>query len=133
MPVTAFDTPAGPVACTGITPDLMGYLRAQTPAWPETDASDVIGKVDVVPDDGGWRFHSSRYEAPDFRFEDGLGAGNGLIGCKVNSQHPLIDYTCALKGNPASLGLADVVESFRIVLLIDGMGWGSQRQQHLLP
>lgn len=85
MPPTAFDTPAGPVACTGITPALLGYFRTQAPHWPETGSSDLIGEVSVLPDSGGWRFSSSCYEAPDFRFDDGLGAGNGLIGCLIHT------------------------------------------------
>lgn len=81
----AFDTPAGPVVCRGMTPRLLSHFRTQAPEWPLSDDRDAIGTVSVVPDEGGWRFRSSGYDAPDFRFEDGLGAGNGLVGCLIHT------------------------------------------------
>ncbi|WP_416899521.1 MAG: hypothetical protein ACMVY4_07375 [Minwuia sp.] len=85
MPDIAFATPAGPVEVTGLTPDLLQAFRAQAPDWPEADGGDPIGEVTVAPDPGGWRFVSSNYDAPDFVFDPGLGAGNGLIGCLIHS------------------------------------------------
>lgn len=81
----AHDTPAGPVTCRGVTPELAGYFSVQAPAWPTTDDNNPIGEVTVRADTGGWRFISSNYQAPDFRFDDGLGAGNGLVGCLIHT------------------------------------------------
>lgn len=85
MSVLAFDTPGGPVTCRGVTPDLRDYFDAQAPRWPVVDARSGAEEITVQTDAGGWRFRSSAYEAPDFRFDDGLGAGNGLIGCLIHT------------------------------------------------
>lgn len=81
----AFATPEGPVAVQGAPEELIEAFRELAPDWPENAAEGGIGTVSVTAEAAGLRMTSTGYDTPDFLFEPGLGAGNGLAGCLIHT------------------------------------------------
>lgn len=109
-----FGTPTGPVRVEGAA-DLMTALRAQAPDWPAASEGPADAPaIRVEAADGGLRFLSDIHETPDFVFQPGLFAGNGLIGC-------LISTFCARSPDWICLHTGAVEIGGRLTLLVGDM------------
>jgi hypothetical protein len=74
---------AEPIVLAVDVPDaalLAGHVDALTPHWPRVVGPDRAADVVLSRDGGEYRLNVTRYEAPDYAFDQALAAANGAVG-----------------------------------------------------
>ena len=85
--------------------DMIAGLRRLAPAWPlaAPDAAE-IATITARSENGAWRFASSAYAPPPYRFDPGWPAANGLVGTLIGTAVALDPARIALHAASARLG-----------------------------